>query len=528
METSNNYNINILDLPDEILFAIFNKLNMIDVFYSLVDVNKRFNRLILDPFYIHNLDLTVKHSLLQRVSPLDMQKIDTICKKILPKIHHHIYKLTVPSYLIESIINIDYPQLQSLSLVNFEEQKLLKYLTGETVYRLLTNQITHLSVDIVYDKNESNIFLLILSSGKHLTDLTFHNRFSSEHLGNPTFVLSSIHISSTLNKLIVNVTTFDDCLYLLDGTLQSLTALIIDIISISESSSIIDNTKKLPKLKQFSLTSERMTFAYDEKVVPLLRRMIHIEDLTLFLNVGRLGSINMDDYINAYIDGTHLYNDVFAFMPQLHRFTFSINTCAPISNIGFPSNDDIEHSFIEKGNRHVGSYVHNRLPIQTGQCHVFSLPYQFDTYLLMRCNSFQGGLFNKVRSMKMFDSYPFEHDLFEKISQHFPFLRNLTLDNEAGQDNKQHSSTLITFPYLEHLNIMFADADYGEQFLFEKNTRLPRLLDLHISYDTLTMITNNFTNDLARVNCSKIRHIVTKELYVPPKDFHLYFPLLEI
>ncbi|CAF1532490.1 unnamed protein product, partial [Rotaria sordida] len=70
METSNNYNINILDLPDEILFAIFNKLNMIDVFYSLVDVNKRFNRLILDPFYIHNLDLTVKHSLLQRVSPL--------------------------------------------------------------------------------------------------------------------------------------------------------------------------------------------------------------------------------------------------------------------------------------------------------------------------------------------------------------------------------------------------------------------------------------------------------------------------
>ncbi|CAF4263315.1 unnamed protein product, partial [Rotaria sordida] len=216
---------------------------------------------------------TATSPLLQRVSPLDIQKIDTICKKILPRIHHHIYKLTVPSYLIECIINIDYPQLQSLSLVNFEEEKLLEYLTGETtVYRLLTNQIKHLNVDIVYDKNESNIFLLILSLGKQLTDLTFHNRFSSEHLGNPTFVLSSIHISSTLNKLIINVTTFDDCLYLLDESLQSLTALIIDIIRISESSSIIDNTKKLPKLKQFSLTSQRRTFAYDEKVVPLLRR----------------------------------------------------------------------------------------------------------------------------------------------------------------------------------------------------------------------------------------------------------------
>ena len=72
METSNNYNTNILDLPDEMLLAIFNKLNMVDVLYSLVDVNKRFNRLILDPFYIHNLDFTVKRSLLERTSRLKL------------------------------------------------------------------------------------------------------------------------------------------------------------------------------------------------------------------------------------------------------------------------------------------------------------------------------------------------------------------------------------------------------------------------------------------------------------------------
>jgi hypothetical protein len=57
MEPSNK---DILDLPDEMLLAIFNKLNMIDVFYSLVDINERFNRLIFDPFSIHNLDLTVQ------------------------------------------------------------------------------------------------------------------------------------------------------------------------------------------------------------------------------------------------------------------------------------------------------------------------------------------------------------------------------------------------------------------------------------------------------------------------------------
>ena len=44
-----NDNINILDLPDEMLLVIFNKLNMIDVLSSLVDVNERFNRLVFDP-----------------------------------------------------------------------------------------------------------------------------------------------------------------------------------------------------------------------------------------------------------------------------------------------------------------------------------------------------------------------------------------------------------------------------------------------------------------------------------------------
>jgi hypothetical protein len=141
-------------------------------------------------------------------------------------------------------------------------------------------------------------------------------------------------------------------------------------------------------------------------------------------------------------------------------------------------------------------------------------------------NYFEGGVFDKVRSMTMNDSYPFEHELFKKVSQHFPFLRNLTLINSTAQKNKQHSSTFITFPHVEQLDVTFAYVDYAEQFLFEKNTRLPRLLKLHIGYETLAMVTNNFTNDLARLNCSQIRCLLTKESYVRPKDFHMYFPLL--
>jgi hypothetical protein len=38
MNISTNNNLNILDLPNEILLIIFNKLNKVDVLYSLVDI----------------------------------------------------------------------------------------------------------------------------------------------------------------------------------------------------------------------------------------------------------------------------------------------------------------------------------------------------------------------------------------------------------------------------------------------------------------------------------------------------------
>ena len=64
--------------------------------------------------------------------------------------------------------------------------------------------------------------------------------------------------------------------------------------------------------------------------------------------------------------------------------------------------------------------------------------------------------------MKIFDFYPSEHELFKKISQNFPFRRKLTLDSYAEQDDEQYFSTFITFPHLEHLDVTFAHADYGE------------------------------------------------------------------
>ncbi len=52
-------------------------------------------------------------------------------------------------------------------------------------------------------------------------------------------------MSSTLTTLKVLVENFDDCLYLLDGRLDSLSTLIIKLDKISSTSTTIDNTVSL-------------------------------------------------------------------------------------------------------------------------------------------------------------------------------------------------------------------------------------------------------------------------------------------
>ncbi|CAF4692490.1 unnamed protein product, partial [Rotaria sp. Silwood2] len=70
----------------------------------------------------------------------------------------------------------------------------------------------------------------------------------------------------------------------------------------------IDNKKKLPKLKCFSLKSYCRTFYYDSQIVPLLRRMSNLEELALLLAVIRIDLI--------YIDGIHLYDEIYIHMPR--------------------------------------------------------------------------------------------------------------------------------------------------------------------------------------------------------------------
>jgi hypothetical protein len=134
MNNSNNNHFNILDLLDEILFIILNKLKMVDVFYSLVDVNRRFYRLALDSLYIRDLDMTngiTIKSLCNQTSSIDTQVLSRICQKILSRIYHQVKKLTVQEYPMKQILAAaNYPQLYPLILINFQEDILYQYLAG--------------------------------------------------------------------------------------------------------------------------------------------------------------------------------------------------------------------------------------------------------------------------------------------------------------------------------------------------------------------------------------------------------------
>ncbi|CAF3185659.1 unnamed protein product [Rotaria socialis] len=216
--------------------------------------------------------------------------------------------------------------------------------------------------------------------------------------------------------------------------------------------------KKLPKLKYFSLTVPSFTCYYDIQIVLLLCRMINLEELKLYLSVTRFNS--------TYVDG---------------KFTFCINT--EVFNekvrVELSSNEDIQRSFIGRGYQQVTSYVDTNSMKTEGYCFLYSVPYDFEDFV-QHNNSYQGGMFQKVRQLTMYNKIPFE--LFKLISEDFPFLQFLYISNGHPQQDKSHSSTLITFPYLTFLNLKYAHVDYAELFLLKNNVHLPRLLDLRIEY----------------------------------------------
>jgi hypothetical protein len=254
-----------------------------------------------------------------------------------------------------------------------------------------------------------------------------------------------------------------------------------------------------------------MTHFYMSLIAPLLRRMCHVEELSLRMSFRRVET-------ERFIDGHVVYDEVVAHLPRLKRFQFSLLTFLINVNvpIAIPSNDDVQRSFAENGFGAVGSFVECHPVHSKGFCHAYSLPFAFDVF-----NSLSNGYnrshdFSRVTTLVMFGYASFEHELFANIASDFPHVKSLAVYHLSPQKLKQqqraiHGVPLITFPRLKKLT---------------RITRLPRLHELEVRFDDLQTLTDNFTNDAARRNCSQVIRFTSEESVAPPASFYAYFPRL--
>ncbi|CAF0798961.1 unnamed protein product [Adineta steineri] len=80
--------VHLTDLPDEILMIIFKKLHNVEALYSLIDVNKRLNKILHDPIFTSTLTL-MNYSVDGRICSLPDAIYHRLFMKILLAVHHN-------------------------------------------------------------------------------------------------------------------------------------------------------------------------------------------------------------------------------------------------------------------------------------------------------------------------------------------------------------------------------------------------------------------------------------------------------
>ncbi|CAF1472565.1 unnamed protein product, partial [Rotaria sordida] len=281
-----------------------------------------------------------------------------------------------------------------------------------------------------------------------------------------------------------------------------------------------------PNLKCFSLTCYPSGQAYDNLVLPLLRQMSNLEELTLYIHIFG-GPI--------FISGTHLHNEILVYMSQLHTFTFYITSendfiDPPI----LISNLDIQRTFTNIKCGQIVCMI-DYFAIDKTICRVFSLPLKFHC-LKKITNNIPNLVFNSVTHLELWDENPFKYEFFIRLARAFPFIKSLSIWNivpaswtfDKSHLNDKDWCSIIEYPHLISLDILRANIYYVEHFLNETKTYLPRLTELKIRYEDLEMVTTNFTRDETRRNSAKVKRLIVGHSTVYPKDVYYYFPLLSV
>jgi hypothetical protein len=126
----NDSTVNILVLCNEIWFAILNKLDNIDVLYSLIGVNKKLDKLAQDIIFTRSIDL-VRISSNEDSHSRTNSILDRFCFDIIPRIQHNIQCLTLDSLSIDRVLRIgNYPKLHKVIVVNLQLEMASRIFNG--------------------------------------------------------------------------------------------------------------------------------------------------------------------------------------------------------------------------------------------------------------------------------------------------------------------------------------------------------------------------------------------------------------
>ncbi|CAF3185350.1 unnamed protein product, partial [Rotaria sp. Silwood2] len=307
---------------------------------------------------------------------------------------------------------------------------------------------------------------------------------------------------------------------------NQITSLVVGIDSEKKTSSIVENICN----NLFTMMNNLIHLIfYDESYKNIVRFMTDVPSpkfssstlLTLNIKVQ-----NFDDCL-CMLDGR--FNNLQSLYIDLIKICSSSNQ---IKN-QYPLKEDIQQTFKDFPFRKIIScvdYIHNR---KQAQYHIYSYPFLMKFYKQIT-NNFPGGFYPYVRQVSLYDKHPFEHEFFLRISLAFPLMSRLTLINYCSKNFKQsidinQNLEIIRYNHLIELEIRQCHDDYIEQFLLNTKTYLHNSILLIIDLESLTRITQNFTRNETRINCSKVNKLFLQGEYENLiQSLQNYFPFAEI
>ncbi|CAF1590981.1 unnamed protein product [Rotaria sordida] len=439
------------NLPNEILVKMLKYLSHYDILYSFYDINERFNSIIKNYFLKNNLTLIINNDSL---ISFDNKILESVYE-IIPMIENNIKCINIDSLIIENIIDrANYPNLKQVTIYTSLQESINIFIDGSLFIKIFGQKIEKLMI-----KSRRILKPIINTFGEY--DILEHREILQDLFKK----IEVISFSSNITQLYVTVNHFNDCLYILDGSFNQLQKFYIIIFGTGDLPSTDHVEIEISNIKCFSIRYKNKILNYDRGLIPLLHRMINLEEFHIHFIKTTLPIIDEHILKVEFIDN----------IPKLKKFIFNIGSLTYLGNQHYlSSNENIKHSSKKFQNSEMISNIDYFERTRFLYSHIYSHPYTWDFYHHIS-NNFRGGLFKSVRIISLFDEQPFEHDFFLLIAQSFPYFSRLIL-----------------------------------QFLNNNKTCLLNGIYLNISYKLLLRQTNNFTKDEYRTNCSKINYLKLK------------------